>query len=366
MSGSIGGISQTGYGIMGTLISDNLSLRTRAETLTEQASTGLVSGSYAGLGDGASVALNLNPQIATLQTWQSNINQATSTMTVSQTALTQLQSIASTFYADMNNLTGTDAASEVSSTAAQAQSALQQVGELLDTQDGNVYVFGGADSSNPPVPNPDNILTSGFYTQINAAVSTLSTNGSAATIQSTLTIASSNASGTSPFSSYMSQPASDLTAPVVQVGADSTVQVGLLASANSYANSSDTSTSTTGSYMRDLMRALATIGSMTASQVNDPNFAALVDDTRTSLNGVVSAMGTDIGVLGSAQSNLTTTQTQLSDTQTALTTQVSNVQDVDMAATLSNLTQTNTQLQASYQLIATESALSLAKFLPAG
>jgi flagellar hook-associated protein 3 FlgL len=153
---------------------------------------------------------------------------------------------------------------------------------------------------------------------------------------------------------------------VVQVGADSTVQVGLLASANSYANSSDTSTSTTGSYMRDLMRALATIGSMTASQVNDPNFAALVDDTRTSLNGVVSAMGTDIGVLGSAQSNLTTTQTQLSDTQTALTTQVSNVQDVDMAATLSNLTQTNTQLQASYQLIATESALSLAKFLPAG
>jgi flagellar hook-associated protein 3 FlgL len=226
-------------------------------------------------------------------------------------------------------------------------------------------VFGGADSTNPPVPDPNNILSSGFYTQINAAVSSLSTNGSSATIASTLSIAESNASGTSPFSAYMSQPAADLSAPVVQVGTDQTVQIGLLASANSYANSSDTSTSTTGSYMRDLMRSLATIASMTSSQASDSNFAALVDDTRTSLNGVVSAMGTDIGVLGDAQSNLTTTQTNLSDTQTALTTQVGNVQDVDMTTTLSDLTNTNTQLQASYQMIASESSLSLAKFLPA-
>ncbi|WP_428488237.1 flagellin [Rhodopila sp.] len=365
MSGGIGGISQSGYGIMGQLTANSQSLRNQVDTLTEQASTGLVSQSYAGLGAGASVALNLNPQIASLQTWQTNINQATSSMTVSQSALTQLQSIASTFYADMNNLSGANAASGVSSTAAQARSALQQVAGLLDTQDGNVYVFGGADSTSPPVPAADSILTSGFYTQINSAVSSLSTNGSTATIAATLSIGQSNAAGTSPFSAYMSQPTAGLAAPVVQVGTDSTVQIGLLASANSFANSSDTSTSTTGSYMRDLMRSLATIGSMTSAQVSDPNFSALVQDTRTSLNGVVSAMGTDIGALGNNQSNLTTIQTQLSDTQTALTSQVSDVQQVDMAQTLSELTQTNTQLQASYQLIASENTLSLAKFLPA-
>jgi flagellin-like hook-associated protein FlgL len=265
----------------------------------------------------------------------------------------------------MNNLTGVNAASELASLSAQARSALQQAAGLLDTQDGNTYVFGGADSRNPPVPQPNSILSSGFYTQINAAVSSLSTNGSAATITATLTIAQSNAAGTSPFSAYMSQPASALSAPVVQVGPDSTMQTGLLASANSYANSSDTSTSTTGSYMRDLMRALATIGSMTPSQVNDPNFSAMVSDTQSSLNGVVSAMGTDIGVLGNTQATLTATQTQLADTQTVLTGQVSNVQNVDMAKTLSSLTQANTQLQASYQLIASENTLSLAKFLPA-
>ena len=206
-------------------------------------------------------------------------------------------------------------------------------------------------------------MSSGLYTQINKAVSTLSANGAAATITSTLAAASSNDPTISPFSAYMSQPALALSAPVVQVGPTETVQYGLLASANSTATSSGSST--TGSYMRDLMRALATIGSLSSSQVNDPNFNTLVQDTRTSLNGVVTAMGTDIGALGDRQANLATIQTQLGNTATALSTQVSNVQDVDMAKTLSELTQTNIQLQASYQILATENGLSLAKFLPA-
>ena len=160
----------------------------------------------------------------------------------------------------------------------------------------------------------------------------------------------------------MSQPASAISAPVVQTGEGGTVQTGLLASANSVAVSSGTST--TGSYMRDLMRALATLGSLSSSQINDPGFAALVQDTGTSLNGVVSAMAVDIGVLGNTQSNLTATQTQLSDTATALTSQLSSVQDVDMAQTLSNLTSMQTQLQASYRLISGETSLSLVNFLP--
>jgi flagellar hook-associated protein 3 FlgL len=113
------------------------------------------------------------------------------------------------------------------------------------------------------------------------------------------------------------------------------------------------------------MRALATLGSLSSSQINDPGFAGLVQDTGTSLNGVVSAMAVDVGVLGNTQANLATTQTQLSDTATALTGQLSNVQDVDMASTLSQLTATQSQLQASYRLITGENSLSLVNFLPA-
>jgi flagellin-like hook-associated protein FlgL len=117
--------------------------------------------------------------------------------------------------------------------------------------------------------------------------------------------------------------------------------------------------------MRDLMRALATVGSLTNADQSDPGFLPLVQDTMTSLNGAISAMAEDTGVLGNTQAALTATQTTLADTQTALKSQVSSVQDVDMASTLSNVSLVETQLQASYQMIATVSQLSLAKFLPA-
>ncbi len=76
-------------------------------------------------------------------------------------------------------------------------------------------------------------------------------------------------------------------------------------------------------------------------------------------------MAQDVGVLGNTQSMLTQESTTLQQTQTAMTTQLSSVQDVDMAKTLSSITLVQTQLQASYQLIANASGLSLAKFLPA-
>ncbi len=363
MSVVIGSASQANYGILGRLITDSQSVSKRLATLTEQASSGMVSQTYAGLGSGAARSLNLNTQLSSLTTWQSNIGQATGSMQVTQTAMTQAQSIASSFASSLNGLTGLSSTS-VDSVAANARAALTQVAGLLDTQDGGIYVFGGQDSTNPPVPSPDNILSSGFYTQINAAVTGLTTNGASATIAATLAIGQSNTVGTSPFSAYLSQPASAIGTSVVHVGPNATVQTGLLASANSVASS--TGTSTTGSYMRDLMRALATIGSMSSSQASDSNFSSLVQDTRTSLTGVVSAMATDVGALGDRQSGLAKTQSELADTATALTSQVSGVEQVDMAQTLSELTQTQTQLQASYQLITGESALSLVKFLPAG
>jgi flagellar hook-associated protein 3 FlgL len=355
------GLSDTGW--MSSLISDAAALRQKEQTLTNQASTGAVATTYAGLGSGAPVSLDLNPQVAALNTWQANINQASGSMQVTQTAMTQIQSIAQNLYAQLVSLNSVNPP-DIDTVAAQARQELAQVANLLDSKDGNTYVFAGADSANPPVHNPDQILSSGFYNQIAAAVGNLGTNGAAVTIASTLAIASSNAAGTSPFSSYMSQPAATLRShiPVVQVGQNDTVQIGLLASANSAVPS--TGGSTTGSYMRDLMRALATIGSLTSAQGSAAGFQALVQDTSTSLQGVISAMASDVGALGNTQAMLTATQTRLSDTATALNTQLSSVQDVDMAKTLSNLSLVQTQMQASYQVIAGMSGLTLVKFLP--
>ena len=77
-------------------------------------------------------------------------------------------------------------------------------------------------------------------------------------------------------------------------------------------------------------------------------------------------MAGDTGVLGNRQAALATTQTNLAATQTALSTQLGTAQNADMARTLSDISLTQTQLQASYQVIASLSGLSLAKLLPIG
>jgi flagellar hook-associated protein 3 FlgL len=283
-------------------------------------------------------------------------------MGVAQTALSQISSIASSFYAQTDNLNGLDP-SDVDTIAASAQQALVQVAGLLDTTDGSIYVFGGQDSTNPPVPDPDQILTSGFATQIHTAVAGLQTHGAAATISATLAIASSNAPGTSPFSLSLSQPAASLQSfgTSVNVGEGQNVPTGILASANAAVPS--TGSSTTGSYTRDILRALATLGSLSSAQSGSADFASMVADTRTSLGNAITALNADAGVMGNNQSELQTIQTQLGDAGTAIQAQLSPVQNVDLTKTLSQLTATQSQLQASYQIIAGLQSLTLTKFL---
>jgi len=106
MSSGISMIGVTGFAPFGQLIANAEATHTRLNNLTNQASTGLIANNYAGLGSGSSVSLNLRPQIANLQTWQNNVDAATGRMSVTQSALTQIQSIASNFYAQLNNVQG--------------------------------------------------------------------------------------------------------------------------------------------------------------------------------------------------------------------------------------------------------------------
>jgi flagellar hook-associated protein 3 FlgL len=82
-----------------------------------------------------------------------------------------------------------------------------------------------------------------------------------------------------------------------------------------------------------------------------------------SLGGAITALNGDAGVLGDRAAALTATSQQLGDATVALKDQISNAQDVDMADTLTRLSATQTQLQASYQLMSTLRSLSLVNFL---
>jgi flagellar hook-associated protein 3 FlgL len=363
MSGAISSnyaLAPSSYGMLGELVQGASTVQTQLDALAQQASTGNISQTYSGLGANALTDLNLNTEIAQNNTYVANITSANTTIGITQTVMNQLSKIASGISSQLDNITGTS----ISTLAEQAQNDLQQVANLLNTQNGTNYIFAGQDASNPPVPNPGAILSSPFFTQIQAAVAGLATNGAATTMATSLSVASSNtlpaAGGTSPFSAALSPPPANFQA-TVETGPGQSTSVGLLASANTYATSSGPYT--TGSYTRDLMNALAMVGSLTPTSASAAGFTGLISDIQTSLTGAISAMANEEGGLGATQDSLTATSTTLGNVTTALQTQVSSVQDVNMAQTLSNLTMVQTQLQASYKLIASVQSLSLANYV---
>ncbi len=359
MSNSINNIGGNYSTLAEILISSSANSRAQLTTLEEQSASGYVAQTYGGLGAASNTVFSLSPQISQIAAYQSNINSATTNMSATQTALTQIASIAQTFYADLPNINNTSS-NEITSIAANAQQALSQIGSLLDSTNGGEYIFSGQDSANPPVANPNAITSSGMFSQISTAVGNLGTLGGAGVMSAALTAAASNATGTTIFSNYLSQPGQ--TSPTsVQVGDHQWVQSGVLANSNTLTTS--TGANTTGSYMRDIIASLSVLGSLNASQANDGGLSDLVSGLHSTLSGAIGAIGTEQGVLGDSQTNLQTLGTNYTTLSTTLGTQVSNVQDVNMAAVSTQLQSVQTQLTASYQLIANIKSLSLTAYI---
>jgi flagellar hook-associated protein 3 FlgL len=335
-------------------------IQQRIDQLTEETSTGLLSQTYGGLGSGASQALDLTAQLAQNATDQTNVNQATTIATATQDALGQIETLASTFAQSITSQL-TSGASSTDALATSARTTLSEVADLLNTKVGDTYIFAGQDSSNPPIPSGNTITSSSFYTAIATAVAGLSTTGYAGVEAATLS-ASESGSTTTPFSATLEASNAPAT---VDLGGGQFVQTGVLADQNTDAVSAGVGTTSTGSYIRDLLRGLATIGSLSSTQANDPNFQPLLQDTLTSVQNATTALNTDIAGLGARQDRLTDATNDLTDTATVLKTQLSNVQDADLASVATELSAAQTQLQSSYQVIAALSQLSLAKFLPA-
>ena len=311
------------YTFIARLVSNSNTVRDQLNQTDEQVSSGLVSDTYSGLGNQARTSLSLTPAIAHQAAWSQNIDAAQGRLDATQTAITSISSIASAFFAQINTYNANNPAS-VQSLAQQAKTALQQVGDLLNTKSGDIYVFAGQDTSNPPVPDTDPaVMSTGLL----------------------------KGSGSAPFSSTIGTAV-----PTVQVGSGQSVQVGLLANANTLTTSTGT---TTGSYMRDTLTALAKLAGLATSSTA----ASDVSSARGYLSSSISAMATETGSLGNIQSGLTQRQTNLTSVSAALTKQLSSAQDVDVAAAITKAAFLQTQLQASYQIIAQSRNLSLANYL---
>ena len=326
-------------------------------TLTAQASSNLISSDYAGLGEGTRTALDLSGQLALSAASQSNAAQASDVNQVAQTALGQIQGLVSGISAQLLEPSSATA-SGLSTLASDARGTLSQVVNLLNTKVGQVFVFAGQDSRTEPVAHPNTFTQSPFYTAIQAAVAAVSTSGAPAVM--TQVLASASAPASSPFSTSLQSSNQTTTA---ELGNGQTVQLSVLADQNQDAVSAGVGTTSTGSYMRDVLMALSTIGALGSANAADAQVQTLLGTLQTTLSGADDALNTDIGGLGARQTTIATAQSELSATATALTAQLDTTQDADPATVATRLAAANTQLQASYKIIADLAQLSLAKYL---
>ncbi len=340
-------------GLLAQLVANSAAAQKQVDDLTLETSSGLRSQTYGGLGAEAGVSLDLRPQMAEIGAWQQNISSAGTALDTTQSVLGQLHGIASTFSADAIGAdlqTGTG----VSALAGQAQQALAQVEGLLNTQQNGAYAFSGTQSQTAPI---DASALSGFASSVAGIVAGLSTGSSASSVMSSAISAGSTAAFTWPGLSVSGTTPAALGVPV---GRNTTLSVGFVAGRNSFAPPAGGGT---GSYVRDLVTGLAALAGLSGTTAGSGTLQSFGASVSSLLTGTADTIGTEEAGFGGVQDQAGSQGTALSDTLTSLTRQVSSVEDTDMTSTATALSQVQTQLEASYKLIAALSNLSLVAYL---
>ena len=337
-------------------------LRDRITVLGEQISTGRKGKTYATLGSDTPKAIDLRAEIGRRETYQTTINQTLSKISVSQNVLDRIGAIAQKFTANTAKLLGAARPEEIQVQAAQAEAAMVEVATLLNEQLNGEYLFGGSDSRNPPIPNPQTITTTGMGAAIKTQVASLNGSNVTSVTNATKTLAQSNAVGTTPFSVFLSTGSGATEARVSILGNDNDrVAYGIHANRNAAIVSTG---DTTGSWARDLLRGLASIAGLTPDKAQLGNdYTTFVTTVRKGLESAVDALALERGSLGLTETRLQSMASLQESIGTSLTLQLSNLEEVDMAKTITSFQTTQSQLEASYRALAISQQLSLTRFL---
>ena len=353
-----GAISST-LGLMPGLLRGIDSLSAQNTALVAEESSGVVSDSFAGLGAQTYNALSLEPQITATAALQTNLSESQTKLSATQTALTSISSIASDLQTSLLSLTATSSQSTIAGVSAAAKQQLTELGALLNTQSGANYVFAGTASDQPPVSSND-LATTGLVSSIVSTVASVGTTGAAATEAAALATASDNSPAGSVFSAQLSTSAvlAQGSVPQLQIGPGETISNGMVATQGGAPTAQST-----GSPIRDLITALATAAGLAGADPSSAGFKQLVTDTASQMAGIGQGIQGLITQVGQTQTTVTTQSSTLSDVTTALQTQLGTIMNVDEATVASQQAATQTQLTASYTLIADMKTLSLAQYI---
>jgi flagellar hook-associated protein 3 FlgL len=339
---------------IGSMALDQTRLRERLDVLTRQVSTGQRGITHGALGVEARRGIDLRGDIARREAYAGAADTALARMDLTQGVLGRLEAIAAEMAGEaLRARTLGDAG--VATLARSAAEALKEAAALLNTRQGDDYIFAGSDLAGMPVPAGAGIATGPMATAIAAAVATLDPLNAAIVLADTALATTDPA--TRPFNAHLEGPA--LTEPRrgLQIADGERVTWGVLAS-------QDQAGGVALSWGRELLRGLATLAALTpASAAQGPGYDALLDGVQQGLAGAGRGLSQERGVLGAAEQRVEASRGRHRDLMVTLKVQLSSVEEVDIAATVAALRQTESQLEASYQTTATIARLSLAALL---
>jgi len=149
---SISSISSTPNALVQSLID----MRAQFDDLQRQLSTGQKSSNYAGLGSGRGLSVSLNAQLSAIAAFDNGIDMVNTRVQLAQAALGGMVGIGNTIKAQVvqGGTTGGNAATA----QINAQSSLQQLLGLLNSQAGGRYVFSGSATDQPSVETYEHII----------------------------------------------------------------------------------------------------------------------------------------------------------------------------------------------------------------
>lgn len=348
------------------LTNDTMQLRGRIETLTRQSITGLKAEKLGDLGPGVARAVSLRAELGRRELSGQAVEQALGRTAVMQNSLERLTEIAREFRTKAATRITAGDTSSLMTVQSDARAALVEVAHLLNTRHAGEYLFGGSDVTRPPITDPEGLATGPMAQRIAAEVADLPNKGAAATSAATRGIAQSNAAGVTPFSDHL---AADAALPPEEQEARRAVPspdgqligYGIIAGRNADAISRG---ETTGSWARDLMRNLMSLAALSPEQMSDrANFDAFIGSLRDGLSSAELALGEEAGALGTVEARMESAQRRHDDLSTALSKQLADIEEVDVADVLVRLQASRNALEASYRAISSLRELTLANFL---
>jgi flagellar hook-associated protein 3 FlgL len=296
------------------VIQNLAALQTQGNTLEQQIATGLKSQSYAGIAPQASQLVDLTATQSQQQGFINTINSVTTRLQTMSLATSTMANLLQTFGGQLQTNAYNTTGATVQS---QAKALLANIGDYLNTADGEGYVFSGSASTTVPYNAAGLPVPGDLTTAVNVAPPAGYYQGNAAISQA-------------------------------QVDTNLNVQYGITAANPAF---------------EQAVRALNFIANSAPFNQSNPADVANVNQAEqliTAATGQINQLNAQVGL---QQSELNNSLQAHQQSLTLAKSSIADIQNVDPATAITQLDTLQTQLTASYQTVNILQNLSLANYL---